>query len=313
MNTKQSTHSLTLSIVIPVYNSELIVAETVNLINAELSQIEISHEIILVNDGSTDSSWSVLVELKKQFPQLVIINFLKNYGQHSAVFCGIQNSRGNYVVTMDDDLQNPPSEIKKLYNKILEGYDLVFAVFDKKQHEDYRKLGTKVIDYLNTKIFGKPKSLKLTNFRIFSKEVAQRVSKYKTYHPYIPGLLLMHASTMANALTEHHPRKIGKSNYSLTRILKLVFRILFNYSTYPLNIALIFGSLVSLFSFCLSIFFVLKAIFIGTNVQGWTTVVVLISLFNGFLLIIFGIIGQYIVRMMNQIAQPMPFIVKDLK
>ena len=99
----------------------------------------------------------------------------------------------------------------------------------------------------------------------------------------------MHASTMANALTEHHPRKIGKSNYSLTRILKLVF------------------------SFCLSIFFVLKAIFIGTNVQGWTTVVVLISLFNGFLLIIFGIIGQYIVRMMNQIAQPMPFIVKDLK
>ena len=171
MNTKQSTHSLTLSIVIPVYNSELIVAETVNLINAELSQIEISHEIILVNDGSTDSSWSVLVELKKQFPQLVIINFLKNYGQHSAVFCGIQNSRGNYVVTMDDDLQNPPSEIKKLYNKILEGYDLVFAVFDKKQHEDYRKLGTKVIDYLNTKIFGKPKSLKLTNFRIFSKAV----------------------------------------------------------------------------------------------------------------------------------------------
>lgn len=312
-STEPLIRSLSLSIVIPVYNSELIVADTVRQIIEELTRLEITHEIILVNDGSSDDSWNVLVALKKQYPQLVIINFLKNYGQHSAVFCGIQNSKGDYVITMDDDLQNPPSEIKKLYHKILDGYDLVFAVFDKKQHADYRKFGTKVINYLNTKIFGKPKSLQLTNFRIFTKEVAQRVAAYKTFYPYIPGLLLMHSSTMANTLTAHHPRKIGNSNYSIFRILKLVFRVLFNYSAYPLNLALIFGSLISIFSFCLSIFYILKAAFVGTTVQGWTTVVVLISLFNGFILIIFGIIGQYIVRMMNQVAQPMPYIIKEFK
>jgi polyisoprenyl-phosphate glycosyltransferase len=307
-----STKDLELSVIVPVFNSADILPQTISQTIGEIEKLGISYEIILINDGSPDSSWMVMKELKERYPQLVIIDLLKNYGQHSAVFCGIKHSQGKYIITMDDDLQNPPHEIEKLILKIKEGYDLVFAEFKSKQHSSYRKIGTKIINALNRQIFNKPKHIKLTNFRIFTKEVGLRVSNYKTYYPYIPGLLLLNASSMANVLTEHKPRLSGKSNYSLIKILTLVFRILFNYSTYPLNLALITGSIISVISFMLSIYFVLRALLIGTNVQGWTTVVVLISFFNGFMLIIFGIIGQYIVRMMNQMAQPESFLIREM-
>jgi polyisoprenyl-phosphate glycosyltransferase len=195
------------SIVIPVYNSELIVEKTVERTIQAFNDFGLSCEILLINDGSTDNSWKILEQLANTHPQVISIDLLKNYGQHTAVFCGIKRSKGDFIITMDDDLQNPPEEIIKLIKKIHKKYDLVFGKFPSKKHASYRKLGTIIINYLNEKIFDKPKDITLTNFRIFTKEVAQRVASYNTFYPYIPGLLLMFSSTIGNVETEHHQEK----------------------------------------------------------------------------------------------------------
>lgn len=299
------------TIVIPVYRSEKIVATTVDTTLSLMRSNGYRSEIILVNDASPDRSWEVISRLAEEHDEIRAINFLHNYGQHTAVYCGIKEAKGDFIITMDDDMQNPPSEILKLINKIDEGYDLVFAEYKQKMHGGFRKLGTKVIGYLNAEIFGKPKDLKLTNFRIFTKETAERLTQYRTNYPYIPGLLLMHAGKMANVVTEHHARSEGSSNYNLWRIGKLVARLLFNYSSYPLKVVSTSGIVVSIISFSAGVYFIFKSLFAGVEVQGWTTIVVLLSFLCGFILVVLGIMGEYLARLMNQMASSTPYLIRE--
>ncbi|NQV53706.1 MAG: glycosyltransferase family 2 protein [Flavobacteriales bacterium] len=300
------------SIIIPVYNSEELVAKTVHAILDEMEHHRFEIEMILVNDGSPDGSWEVISQLARQFSNVRSINLLHNFGQHTAVLCGIAHAKGEYLVTMDDDLQNPPSELPKLFAKIAEGYDLVFARFDQKKHAGYRKLGSKIIGYLNKKVFDKPDDIVLTNFRIFTKETAQRVLQYRTNYPYIPGMLLMSAGRIANVTTSHHSRERGTSNYSIWKILQLVSRLLFNYSSYPLRLVSTMGLVISAVSFLGGLGYMAKSFFLGVSVAGWTTIVVLISFLIGFVLIILGIMGEYLARIMNQLATDKPYQIRDI-
>jgi glycosyltransferase involved in cell wall biosynthesis len=299
------------SIIIPVYNSEEIVQRTVETVISCFSEWELDCEILLINDGSTDASWSKLEKLSASYSNVRSFDLLKNYGQHTAVLCGIKNSTGDYLITMDDDMQNPPREAIKLISEINKGYDLVFGRFPVKKHKRYRRLGTVLINYLNSKIFKKPKNITLTNFRIFTQAVGQRVASHRTYHPYIPGLLLMYSGKISNTFTEHAPRLVGASNYSLIRIIKLVARLLFNYSSYPLKILTGVGFIIAFVSFVLGAFYIIRELTIGTAVQGWTTMIVLLSFFNGFLFIMLGVLGEYITRMMTQISTVDSFQVRE--
>lgn len=292
-----------LSVVIPVYRSELFLENTVDKIDSELSQLDIDFEIILVDDGSPDDSWKVAESCALKYPAVRSVRLVRNYGQHTAVFCGIEHARGDYVVTMDDDLQNPPEEVVRLLEKIRQGYDLVFAEFESKKHASYRKLGTKVIDYLNTKIFDKPRDIVLSNFRIFTREVAQRVTAYRGHEPYIPGLLLMSASRIGNTLTRHDSRSDGSSNYTLGKIATLVARLLFNYSSYPLKFLSIAGGAIASASFGWGLFIMARQVFVGTEVEGWTTLVVLMSFLNGFLILMLGVLGEYLMRLVNTVSR----------
>lgn len=287
---------------IPVYNSEAIVADTVKQTVRFFESNGLKFEIILVNDHSTDRSWKVLEELSANDHRVVAIDLLKNYGQHSAVYCAIAHAKGDYLITLDDDLQNPPEEMIHLIRKIHEGHDAVFAEFRKKQHAFTRKIGTRIVDYLNVKVFNKPKELKLTNFRIFTAEVGQRMLQHRTSHPYIPGLVILYSSSMANVLCEHHPRQVGSSNYSLFKILQLVARLLFNYSSYPLKLLTSVGFGVSALSFLTAMFFLVKSATVGSKVQGWTSLMVLVSFLCGFIIIMLGVVGEYLARMMNQLS-----------
>ena len=291
-----------ISIIIPVFNSENIVKNTVEQSIYELKSQKLNFEIILINDGSKDNSWRTIKKLTQKYPEIISINLLKNYGQHTAIYCGIEQSKGNYLVTLDDDLQNPPKEIIKLINKITDGYDVVFGTFPEKKHSFLRKIGTLLINYLNKKIFNKPKSIKLTNFRIFTREVAERIKNYNTLYPYIPGLLLMFSSSIANVETLHEERKIGKSNYTIIKIIKLVSRLLFNYSSYPLKVLSSLVIIISILSFSSGIAFIVNKIYFKNIVPGWTTIVVIISFFNGFLIFMLGILGEYVSRILNQVS-----------
>lgn len=300
------------SILIPVYNSEDIVKDTVAQIAAEMTKNNLQFEIILVNDGSPDNSWEKLVELNQTYPQVRAINLLKNYGQHSAVMCAMANAKGDYMITMDDDLQNPPTELIKLIEKINEGYDLVFAKFHQKKHSTFRRFGTNIINYINGKIFNKPKDITLTNFRIFKRKVADRAVSYKTNHPYVPGLLLMHASKIANVYTEHHARQIGASNYSIWKILRLVSRLLVNYSDYPLRLLSIFGLIAAIASFLYGISILIIASIRGIAVPGWTTITVLLAFFNGILILMLGVMGVYVSRTLRQVSDSNPYHITEI-
>jgi glycosyltransferase involved in cell wall biosynthesis len=223
---------------------------------------------------------------------------MRNYGQHSALICGLEHASGDFVITMDDDLQNPPEEIIHLIEKAEEGYDAVFGKFHQKMHGRVRGLGSQLIGWLNTRLFNKPPDLVLTNFRLLRREVVDAVCEHRTAFPYLPGLVLMTARTFANVAVEHRPRTVGRSNYNPLTILRLVWRIVFNYSAFPIRLLCGIGGVVALGAFALGIYFFARSLLFGTRVPGWTSLVVLLSFHMGFMLLLFSAIGEYLARIL---------------
>lgn len=300
------------SVVIPVFNSEAIIGSTIDRTVEFFTRQGWAYELILVNDGSTDRSWQVLREKAAENPRVKAFDLLHNYGQHTALFCGLNRSKGDYVITMDDDLQNPPEEIIHLVTKAQEGHDLVFGRFRQKQHAGYRRLGTRLINTMNQHIFDKPKDLTLSNFRIIRRDVVDRMCAYKTSYPYIPGLALMFSNNPANTWVEHHSRPVGKSNYNLYKILELVMRIVFNYSSLPLRVVNFTGIFVAGLSFVLGVFYLARAIIVGISVPGWATLIVLLSFLNGLILLMLGMLGEYIVRLLSQVSSPQMYYIQEM-
>jgi Glycosyltransferases involved in cell wall biogenesis len=308
----EETH-IDISAVIPVFNSVNSVADTIYRTAAAFEALDLRYEIIAVNDASTDGSWTVLEEVASQNPSVIAINLVKNYGQHPAILCGLVQSRGDFVVTLDDDLQNPPEEIGRLLEKGREGYDLVCGRFRKKRHSLVRRLGSKMIAMMNEEIFGKPKDFALTNFRLMERKLVERICQYRTASPYVSGLAVMHSQRMANVLVEHHERTIGKSSYDAVRLVKFVLNIVFNYSSYPMRVVCAIGLGVSAVSFILGAFVVIKSLLVGSAVQGWTTIVALLSFFNGFLTLMLGMLGEYTIRLMNSHADHRSYHIREIR
>lgn len=290
------------SVVIPVYNSEAVVAKTVTLVRKFFQSQALRFEIILVNDGSKDRSWAVISDLAREFPEVVAINLLKNYGQHHANMCGFREAKGEYVITMDDDLQNPPEEIGKLIETIMNGYDLVIGRFESKKHAFSRRMGSHLVGWLNRKIFDVKEDLILTNFRIIRRDVVDRICRDKSFSPYIPGLILKYSSNRRNVLVRHQQRLVGASNYNWRRIARLMANILFNHSSIPLRFCAAFGFVVASISFFLSAFYLLQALVEGTKAPGWATLVILMSFFNGVLILLMSVIGEYLIRVLREVG-----------
>jgi glycosyltransferase involved in cell wall biosynthesis len=290
------------SIVIPVYNSERIVGTTVDRVVEVFTEAGLDHEVILVNDGSTDGSWEVIAEKARTTPHVVALDMLKNYGQHHANLAGLRESTGDYVITMDDDLQNPPDQALLLIDEAMTGKDLVFGDFERKQAAGYRRLGSQMINLINRRIFAQPPGLNVSNFRILRRDVVDRICASRTAHPYMTGQALLYSRHRSNVTVRHEPRPIGKSNYSMVRILRLVLTILFSYSSFPLRFAALVGFGVSAVSLLLGAYYLLTGLFGHTDVQGWTTTVVLLSIFNGFTIALLSMLGEYVVRTLNAVS-----------
>ncbi len=302
----------TCSVVIPVYNSEGVVGDTIDRTTSVCEEAGIDYELILVNDGSPDHSWEIISERAAANDRIVAIDLLKNYGQHTAVFAGLRHSEGRYAITMDDDLQNPPEEIPPLLAKAEEGYDLVIGRFERKRHSLSRRWGSKLVDWMNRRVFHKPKGLVLTSFRCIRRDVVDRMADYRTAYPYIPGLALMFSRSRVNVPVEHHPRTVGKSNYSLLRILAVVLRILFNYSSYPLRFVSGLGLIITAIAFILTAVIFIRNLIVGSSVPGWTSVALMLAFFNGVTLLIISMLGEYLVRLLNQSSEPTGYHVRAI-
>lgn len=295
-------HAFLYSVVIPVYNSEAFVGRTVDEVVRTFREAGLRLELVLVNDGSPDNVWPVLEAKAKEYDEVVALNLLHNYGQHTANLAGFRESRGDYVITMDDDLQNPPDQALVLIDKAMEGYDCVFAQFEQKQAAGYRRLGTKVIGMMNKNIFGLPDDLVVSNFRILRRDVVDRISASRTAHPYITGQALLYSSHRANVLVRHESRAEGQSNYSFSRILKLVLTILFSYSSWPLRTLATIGFGVAGVGFLIGAVYLVLGLLGQIRTPGWTSTIVLLSVFNGFTIGMLSMLGEYLVRTLNAVS-----------
>lgn len=301
------------SIVIPVYNSAPFITKTLKEVINAMTANKLSYEIILVNDGSNDDSWNIINNFAKNNKFVTAINLLKNYGQHVAIFCGLNNAKGDYVITIDDDLQNPPKEIIKLINKSNEGYDLVIGSFDQKKHSLLRRFGSYFVNSINKRIFEIKDDLKLTNFRLIRKDVVSRMLAYNTSYPYITGLALLMSGHRCNVTVMHDSRTFGKSNYDLSKLLKLVFEILFNYSSIPMKFVSTIGIIVSLVSFATGCYFFISALSNENYPPGWASLIVFLSLINGLVILLLGMIGEYLIRISNQINNSDQYFIREIQ
>ncbi|HTL87668.1 MAG TPA: glycosyltransferase family 2 protein [Acidimicrobiia bacterium] len=291
------------SVVIPVFNSEPLVGTTIERTVSFFEAQKLDYELILVNDGSTDGSWEVLRSAVARFPHVRAINLLRNYGQHNANLCGLRAAKGDYVVTMDDDLQNPPEEIIHLIREAMTGPDAVFGKFRHKQASTRRNMGSKVIGLMNRRIFGQPPGLVVSNFRILRRDVVDRICASRSAYPYITGQALLYSSRRTNVEVEHAPRAVGKSTYNPIRIGRLVLRILFSYSLFPLRVSAAIGFFISLASFVTGGVFMLRRLMGDSQITGITTLIVLLSFLNGVIILMLSMLGEYVLRTLKQVTE----------
>lgn len=295
------------SIVIPVYNSGDWIEELIVQIENVMDQVTKDYEIICVNDGSPKlNTWPALKKACVSANHLKAINLHYNAGQFNAVLCGMSHASGRYVITLDDDFQHEPKEILKLIGKMKESdCDCVIAAYNQKKHGLIRKMGSAFVNLLSEKIYNKPKGITSTSFRLMKHELAQALTEYQGKSPQIGPLIFSITKNITTVEIEHKERAYGKSGYTMGRLIRETFNVVINGSTAPIDAVSVLGIGVSGGSFLLTIFYFIRYIMGGIQVQGFTTLILLISFFFGLVLLSIGIIGKYIVRLVdNMIGLP---------
>lgn len=284
-----------ISIVIPVYNSAKTIDIVVDKIINTLSD-KTSYEIVLVNDGSTDSSYKVCLEISNRFKFVKFIDLSKNFGQHNAIMAGFSYCLGDYVICMDDDLQTPPEEIWKLIGKLEEGYDVVFSKYRGKKHNLGKRIGSKINSLMLSLLINKPKDIYLSSFFIIRKFLVREIIKNKESKPYLWGYIIRGTTNIGNIEVEHKKRNIGKTNYSFVKLLQLFFNGFINFSIKPLRILFVLGLILGLISLILIVVIIIQKINDPSIQTGWTSIIVAIIFFSGLNLVSIGLIGEYVGR-----------------
>ncbi len=300
------------SFVIPCYRSESTIQKVVEEINATIENArDLTHEIVLVNDSSPDNTEGVIRDLCRQYKHIKAILLSRNFGQHSALMAGLRNASGEIVICLDDDGQTPPGESIKLIGKLLEGYDIVFARYQNKKHSLHRNLGSKANDWMARKLLGKPKHIFLSSFFAVKSFIVKEVIRYDNPYPYLSGLLLRSTNRIANTDIVHLERQNGKSGYSLKRLIRLWLNGLTNFSVKPLRIATLVGILFSLLGF-FGVLFILINKLVNPNIEaGWTSLMAAIVFIGGIILIVLGMVGEYVGRIFVSLNKSPQYVVRE--
>ncbi len=300
-----------LSIVIPVYNG----AGSVGDLVAALEGLEVpgGHEIVLVNDCSPDDSLAVCQSLlaRARVP-LTLVNLSRNFGEHNAVMAGLRHAAGAHVITMDDDLQNPPSEVLRLLEYAQSsGKEAVYTYYAQKKHAFWRNLGSRFTNRVADWLLDKPKGLYLSSFRCLSAFVVREITRYEGPFPYLDGLILQVTQSLGRLEVQHLPRTHGRSNYTLRRLVRLWLNMVVNFSVMPLRLATFGGFLLGLTGLFGAIWVVLEALFDQTP-PGWASIAVAVLLLSGVQLTMLGLIGEYLGRLYLTANRKPQSVVKDV-
>lgn len=301
------------SVVVPVYNSEHTLEELYTRLSKVFDEtVQRPFELILVDDGSKDRSYEVMQELHKKDSRVKIIQMSRNFGQHPAIFCGFANSKGDFIITMDDDLQHPPEEIPKLISVMDErdDVDAIIASYEGRHHGPIRKLGTKVSVWATSKMLGKDPNLQITSFRLIRRFLVEAIIQTSTYQPQIGNLLVQTSNHIINVPVHHAARAYGHSGYSFKKLTKALLYDITAHSAFPLIVVRNIGILSFFSSVILGLVFFIRYLMYGASVEGWTSLMLVLLAFFGITLLSIGIMGIYLMNILNESKKLPHYVVR---
>ena len=302
-----------LSFVIPCYRSE----KTIEVVVAEIEERmkerpELEYEVILVNDCSPDGVWGVIKKLANDKLFVTGINLAKNFGQHSALMAGYAYCTGDYVVSLDDDGQIPLESLFSLYDKLEEGYDVVYAYYEERKRTLFRKFGTWVANKMGEIMLGQPKGIVGSSFYIARKFVIEEMIKYDNAYPYLWGLVLRTTRNIACVKTIHRERIEGKSGYSFGKLLSLWINGFTAFSVKPLEWGTYMGVVLAIVGFVYAVITIVRKL-LGANIMlGWSSTISILLIVGGMILVMLGLIGEYVGRIYICINNSPQYVIREV-
>jgi polyisoprenyl-phosphate glycosyltransferase len=299
-----------LSVVIPVYRSGKTLPELTARLLAVLDGTGLRYELVFVDDCSPDDAWEVLQRLRAEHPdRIVAIQLMRNYGQHNALMCGFRHAGGRFIVTMDDDLQNPPEEIVKLLDAIQSrNLDLVYGAYGDKKHAALRNLSSRIVNTFYRVVF--KTNVTVTSFRIMRRELLESIFYYSLNFTFIDGLLAWSTNRIGEVLVEHRPRAEGRSGYSLSKLLVLALNLFTNFSLLPLQFVTTFGFLSAAGGMVLATFYLVQYLLSNITVPGYASLMIAVLVLGGVQLLSLGIIGEYLGRLHLNVNRKPQYVVR---
>lgn len=301
-----------LSFVIPCYRSENTIGTVVQEIRDTVAtRPGIDYEIVLVNDCSPDNVWQVIKQLATEDSRIKGICLAKNFGQHSALMAGYGQTTGDYVISLDDDGQTPANECFKLVDKLEEGFDVVYACHVKSTQKIYRRFGSFINRKMAESIIGQPKNLHASSFFIARKFVIDQIIQYQNSFPYIGGLIFRTTKKIGSVEIQHRKRILGESNYTLISLLSLWINGFTAFSVKPLRIATYIGILSALSGLGFGVYIIIRKIMMPDILIGYTSMMSVVLFIGGMIMLLLGLIGEYIGRIYISINQAPQYVIRE--
>ncbi len=301
-----------ISVVIPCYHSR----RTLGGVTADLERMmatrpELDYEIILVNDNPPDETWNLIQRLREENPRIHGICFSRNFGQHSALMAGYRKVTGDIVVSMDDDGQNPPSEIFRLIDAVDSRTDIVYADYPRKQHSRFRNLGSRLSNRMFSWMLGKPRELYLASYWAAKRFVIDEMIRCESPFPYVDGLALQSTTRIVNVPVDHLPRAEGESGYTMFSLLRLWLNAFTSFSVKPLRIATVAGSGTALAGLIVGVVLVIRKLILREDIDaGWTSMMALMLFLFGVLMIMMGLVGEYVGRVFISMNRSPQYVIE---
>ncbi len=300
------------SFVIPCYRSALTIGKVVEEIKNSMERLSdrYSYEVILVNDFPQDDTFEVIKELAEKDDRIMGINLARNFGQHAALMAGFRYCDGDITVCLDDDGQTPADEVGKLLDKLEEGYDVVYARYCHKQHSAFRNFGSKVNELMTRFMLGKPKDLYISSYFAAKKFVVKEMIKYRNCYPYVIGLVLRTTKNITNVEVNHRERELGTSGYTLGKLFGLWFNGFTAFSIKPLRVAC--GGFCATAGFLYGIYTIIKKFLNPLVPMGWSSTMAAMVFIGGMLMLMLGLIGEYIGRIYISLNDAPQYVVREI-
>jgi len=300
-----------ISVVIPVFNEEDNLRELGERLIRTLTAMGRPFEIIFVDDGSTDGSWQLLTDLNGQYPQYIrALQFHRNFGQHQAIFAGFQAARGQVMVTLDADLQNPPEEIPRLVAKLDEGYDTVGGWREHRQDSIFRRLPSQLVNYVMSRVTG----VKLRDYgcmlRAYRRSVVDSINQCQESSSFIPALANLFAQRVAEIPVGHAERERGKSKYGIIKLLRLNFDLMTGFSNLPIHLVGFMGVTIAFLGLLFGFMLIIRRIFVGPEVEGVFTLFAILFVFVGLNTLGLALIGEYVGRIYREVRGRPRFVIR---